>query len=599
MTTRNNAGSPPENEPDRLVDNQENTGSAYQPEGIEDAFVTGADQPADAETKPKRTAGGPQLGFVGWMRFLWRQLTSMRVALMLLMLLAVAALPGSLFPQRAHDLAGVNQYLADNPTLGPLLDKWSFFNVYASPWFAAVYLLLFISLIGCIVPRIKVHYKALRSAPPKTPRVFTRFPAKANVVLTPEQANSGVSTSETGGAAHAAALTAQRHLRGRFGFLPKFRTTVTQENDTTWTVSAERGYLKETGNLLFHLSLVGILISFGTGQLLEYRGQAILIEGRGFANAQVAYNTFEHGAWFSEDSMEPWIITLDRFESKFRASDSAAEDFTAHMSVETADGESFQETIKVNYPLDLGGAKVYLMGNGHAPTVTVRDAAGEIAFSGSVPFLSEDAQYTSKGVIKVPDVSTGEQLGFVGYLLPTADLTDGGMRSIYPEALNPVLVLDLYRGDLGLDDGIPQNVYRLATENLTKVTATEDNPDPILLALGQTVELPDGLGTIEFSDIPRFAAFDLRYDPTLIWLLISSVAALVGISMSLFTPRRRVWVRAVEETDGTVHVALAGLARGDDSGLQGEVDGVAQALEPAKPLSEAEREALRLARREL
>lgn len=236
------------------------------------------------------------------------------------------------------------------------------------------------------------------------------------------------------------------------------------------------------------------------------------------------------------------------------------------------------------------------MGNGHAPTITVRDASGEVTFSGSVPFLAEDAQYTSKGVIKVPDVTTGEQLGFVGYLLPTAEISDEGIRSLYPEALNPVIVLDVYEGDLGLDQGIPQNVYQLKTEDMVKLTGSDANPDPILIALGQTVDLPNGLGTIEFSEIPRFAAFDLRYDPTLVWLLITSLGALLGVSLSLFTPRRRVWVRATDTANG-VEVAIAGLARGDDSGLQPQVTDLALALEPQKVLTEEEVQAEKLARR--
>lgn len=584
MTARDNTGRNNEQAGDPIVGNQEDSEqpTGYRPHGIDDAFVNNAEAPTTAP-RGKKDANLPTLGFVGWVRFLWRQLTSMRVALMLLMLLAVAALPGSLFPQRAQNITGVNQYLIDHPQLGKILDKLSFFDVYASPWFAAVYLLLFISLIGCIVPRIKVHAKALRAAPPKTPRVFKRFPA---------QGSTHVDSMSAEGVARAA----QKQLRGPLKFLPRYRTVVSQENDNTWTVSAERGYLKETGNLLFHLSLLGILLSFGAGQLLEYRGQAIIIEGRGFANSEVAYDTFEHGAWFNEDSMEPWVITLDKFESEFRVTDSKAEDFTAYMTVHTPEGEVSQETIKVNYPLVLNGAKVYLMGNGHAPTITVRDAAGEVAFSGSVPFLAEDAQYTSKGVVKVPDVSTGEQLGFVGYLLPTADTENGNMSSLYPEALNPVLVLDLYKGDLGLDSGVPQNVYRLKTEGMTKVTATQENPDPLVIKLGETLDLPDGLGTIEFSDIPRYAAFDLRYDPTLTWLLVSALCALAGLSLSLFTPRRRVWVRAVQSDDG-VDVTLAGLARGDDSGLQPEVDKLSTALEPPVELSAEDREAQKLARR--
>ncbi|WP_435299327.1 cytochrome c biogenesis protein ResB [Timonella sp. A28] len=552
----------------------------YVPQGKEDIF-----REATAEKNSAQSIRAPKIGFAGMLRFIWRQLTSMRVALMLLMLLAIAAVPGSMFPQRAQDPAKVAEYLQNNPKLGPWLDKFGFFEVFASPWFAAIYILLFISLIGCILPRTKAHWQALRSAPPKTPRVFTRFPAQGHAHLEHADAQHVIENART-------------QMRGRVPFLPRYRTVTHEESPSVFTLSAERGYLKETGNLLFHLALLGILVSFGAGQLLEYRGQALVIEGRGFANSQMSYDSFERGAWFNEDSMVPFTMTLDSFESVFRASDSAAQDFTAHVTVTEPDGTHRSEDIKVNEPLKQNGAKVYLMGNGHAPVVTIRDANGEVAFSGAVPFLPQDAQYTSNGVIKVPDVSTGEQLGFVGYLLPTAELTEGQMRSLYPEALNPFLILDLYEGNLGLDSGIPQNVYKLNTDSMEKITGTPQQPDPLVIGLGQTLDLPGGRGTIEFSEIPRYAAFDLRYDPTLAWLLVWSLVALAGLAISLFTPRRRVWVR-VTQSGETVDIAVAGLARGDDSGLHNEIDRLIAIFHKKQERTPEEKRAARLASREV
>jgi cytochrome c biogenesis protein len=121
----------------------------------------------------------PRLGLVGYLRFFWRQLTSMKTALFLLMLLAVAAIPGSLVPQRTSDPNGVVQYRADHPDLFPVLDKLGVFDTYSSPWFSAVYLLLFISLIGCIIPRTKHHFEALRARPPRTPARLSRSSAPA------------------------------------------------------------------------------------------------------------------------------------------------------------------------------------------------------------------------------------------------------------------------------------------------------------------------------------------------------------------------------------------------------------------------------------
>ena len=581
--------------------------TGYRPEGIDDAFSAGDGPGERTPSGGKGGAGGdggpalPSLGWRGALRWTWRQLTSMRVALMLLMLLAVAAVPGSVLPQRPQDPAAVLRYLQENPTTGEWLDRLGFFDVYASVWFSAIYILLFVSLVGCILPRTKAHLQALRSRPPRTPRRFDRFPAQGRAVTdaTPDEVVEAAST----------------HLRGRLSWLPTFRVDTGAEDaapargraaarPAARTVSAERGYLRETGNLLFHLSLVGLLVAVATGQLLHYRGQAIVTEGRGFANAVVDYDTFENGAWFRPSSLVPFSMTLDAFESEF-AADAAAfaqsRDFTAFVTVRDPDGARHEETIKVNHPLTAGGAKIYLQGNGFAPEVTVRDADGETAFSGRVPFLPEDTMYTSRGVIKVPDVSDGlDQIGLVGYFLPTAEISEDGetAASIYPQPINPLLVLEVYRGDLGLDEGLPQNVYRLDTDDLTPSVDEDGERVKILVAPGETVDLPDGLGTITFDSLPRYVALDLRHDPSLTWVLVFSLGALLGLAVSLFTPRRRVWVRAWrEEVPGTgddnaprerTVVAVAGLARGDDAGLQGEVDSLLAALPGVAPSDEGD-----------
>jgi len=99
----------------------------------------------------------------------------MRTALFLLLLLAIAAVPGSLVPQRSSDPNGVTQYFADNPDLAPALDTIQAFDVYSSAWFSAIYLLLFVSLIGCVIPRTRHHLQALRAKPPKTPARLARL----------------------------------------------------------------------------------------------------------------------------------------------------------------------------------------------------------------------------------------------------------------------------------------------------------------------------------------------------------------------------------------------------------------------------------------
>src|SRR3954454_12051634 len=161
------------------------------------------------------------------LRRAWRQLTSMRTALLLLTLLALAAIPGTLLPQRGLNPVRVNDYLAAHPKLGPLLDQLSLFDVFASPWFAAIYLLLFVSLLGCLVPRIRLHVRALRRQPPPAPRRLARL---------------STSTGWTAEADPAETVDAARAiLRGR-----RWRTEVRREDGGAVSLGAEKGYLRET-----------------------------------------------------------------------------------------------------------------------------------------------------------------------------------------------------------------------------------------------------------------------------------------------------------------------------------------------------------------
>jgi cytochrome c biogenesis protein len=536
--------------------------SVHRPEGLSDVFMDPTEAPAS--TPPTL----PTLGFVGWSRWAWRQLTSMRVALLLLMLLAVAAVPGTVWPQRAQDTAKVATYLTDHPTVGPWLDRFGFFNVYSSVWFSAIYLLLFVSLVGCILPRTKVHLAGVRGRPPRAPRRFGRFPAQG----------SGAASVPPERAAHDAADV----LRGGWRwlpFVPTYRVDTRDEGGGTWSVSGERGYLRETGNLVFHLALVGLLISVATGQVLHYRGQAIVVQGHGFANAQVDYDTFEQGTAYSPTSLVPFTLRLDDFESRFDPDTLQSRDFTAHVTLTNPGEAPEKKTIKVNHPLDAGGAKVYLQGNGYAPDITVHDAAGEVAFSGPTPFLPQDNVYTSRGVLKVPDVSGDqEQIGVVGYLLPTAqEVGDDLYRSVDPQPNEPLLVLSVWQGNLGLDTGVPQNVYQLDEARMTQAVDADGKAITVYVRPGETVDLPNGLGTLTFNDLPRYVALDLRHDPALPFVLVFALLAFAGLATSLFAPRRRVWLRfapGAPDDDGRTVVTAAGLARGDDVGLQPELDRV-------------------------
>ncbi len=519
----------------------------------------------DAQGISKKDVTAPALGPRGMLRWAWTQLTSMRTALMLLLLLAIAAVPGSIFPQRVQDSFAVQTYIEDNPTLGPVLDFFQMFDVYSSVWFSAIYILLFISLIGCIIPRARKHYQQMTSPPPRTPRRLDRLPEYGALELTSDGPDPETALTEAG-----------KVLKKR-----RYRVDVRRNEDGTGSVGAEKGYLREIGNIVFHVSLVGVLIFVAAGAMFSYRGQKVLIEDEAFVNALVAYDNFYPGTWFQEENLEPFSIRLDSFERAFdrqlfdgepNPNYGQALDFTAEVTIQDGpQSEPEQTELKVNHPLSLGGgAQIYLVGNGYAPVITIRDGEGEVAFSGPVITRPDDPLYTSMAVVKAPDAAP-EQLGFVGLFLPTAhDTGDGLAISIDPELGNPELHLNSYAGDLGLDEGVPQNVYVLDTEDLTELNARDADAGGIAIGPGETHELPEGLGSIEFEEVQDYVAIDIHYNPGTTAILIFALTATAGLITSLFLRRRRAWVTVEQNEHGRTLVSYGLLARGEDFRLRDE-----------------------------
>ena len=76
----------------------------------------GAPPPARRGSRPSLAGTArPRLGPGGWLRWGWRQLTSMRTALILLFLLALGSVPGSVLPQQGINPSAVQQYYLSHP----------------------------------------------------------------------------------------------------------------------------------------------------------------------------------------------------------------------------------------------------------------------------------------------------------------------------------------------------------------------------------------------------------------------------------------------------------------------------------------------------
>ncbi|CAB5062665.1 unannotated protein [freshwater metagenome] len=335
--------------------------------------------------------------------------------------------------------------------------------------------------------------------------------------------------------------------------LRKMRFRVRRDENS---ISAEKGYARESGNLLFHLSLVLILIAIGVGSLFGSKGDAILNVGDRFINTPTSYDILGFGKYQAEDSLPPFALTIKDFKAEYDPTTNAPLDYTLTvLAANPVGSQEKTEIIKVNKPLTYGSTKVYLQANGYSPKVIVKDKSGKVIFDGPTPFLPQDANLSSIGAIKIPDMNP--QIGFVSSFLPTADRDPirGGFSS-YPEVLDPRLLISVWKGDLGLNSGVPQSVYRIDTSKMERIGLKA-------LVLNESYDF--GEGSITFTGWNSWVNLQIVNDPGKGYALLGAILAISGLLISLFTRQRRIWIKQGRKTQ------VAGLAKNGIPGLEDEI----------------------------
>ncbi|WKD59893.1 cytochrome c biogenesis protein ResB [Corynebacterium caspium] len=515
----------------------------------------------------------------------WRWLTSMRTALTLLFLLALAAVPGALLPQRSLNAGNVEQYLQANGKTAEIYDKLQLFDVFDSTWFAAIYVLLMISLVGCIVPRSWDHYKAMRSAPVRAPKRLDRMPHyRTGVIELPLQ--------------EAQDKAAQQLRKWK-------QASFSPEEDRAGyaSLSAEKGYTREFCNLIFHLAIIVLLVFVASGKLINYEGNVIVVTESGsndgtqnlaappetpalsqsteFCNTSVSnFDSFRAGALVDGTKLTPFCFIAHNFSAKYLPS-GQAEMFRSDISYAVgkdifSDPSTWDRySLEVNHPLRIAGDRIYLQGHGFAPTFTVTWPNGEKRTQ-TVQFRPDDPTYfLSSGAMRFdppagmyPDLyeRRQHQLALQGLFAPTASWSgEKGelLSSAFPAMRDPAVAIDIYRGDNGLDTGVGQSLFSLDSSLISSGQLLKI--DRVNLVQGQSVTLDDGT-TITFDGASEYANYQISHDPFQKWVLFSALLLLISLMSSLAIKRRRVWVRFKPLSDTSTEVTMAGLSRTDKAG---------------------------------
>lgn len=524
-----------------------------------------------------------------WLRKAWHWLTSMRTALMLLFILALASVPGALLPQRQVSATLVDDYLRANPTMGPIYDRLQLFDVFNSTWFVAIVLLLVISLIGCIIPRSMDHWRAYNTKPTRAPRYLARMPMHTEGVV---EGDEGV---------------VAKQVRDKLKRWHVAEYQPDEDRAGVFSISAERGYTRELMNLIFHIGIVGMIVAFAAGRMVFYEGQAIVItnsehenaipveQPRVFCNTSPAnFDVFRAGPFFDGTGLTPFCFESQDFKAKYLNNGQANEfssDVTYTDDLNAPQDEWDRATLTVNGPLRINGDRIYLQGHGFAPQITITWPNGETRTQ-MVQFRPTDVTtFLSSGVMRFdppagmyPDLGERRknQIAIEGNFAPTANWTGPNgdqLQSAFPTMDDPAISVDVYVGDAGLDTGRPQNIFTLdqalvAEGLLQKVTRVQLTPGS-----EATVDTDGGEVKVRFDGAAEYANYQISRDTTQIWALIASTVMLLALAGSLAIKRRRIWVRLhPSDKPGHTVVEIAGLARTDRAGWGREFDELAAEL---------------------
>ena len=492
----------------------------------------------------------------------WRNLRSMRTALVLLLILAAASVIGSLLPQIPNSPERVGGYLADHGAWGTFLFRAGFFDVYGSWWFVLITTLLFVSLAACLFPRTRALLRALRQRPIHA-RELDGFlhHAELRVGATPDEAAAG----------------AARYLRRK-----RFR--VSRQGGA---VAAEKGVLREVGSLLFHgaffLLLVGVIVGKGTG----FTGRAVVTEGETWVDARANYaGEIRTGRYFGGAHTGMGVELLD-FDDSYRRNGLPI-DFVSRVRFLDREGRpAGVEQIRVNHPASRDGLRVFQEGFGWAPLVTAsldgtpmwstpidmtRDQAPEGVPGTAMPW---------RGAIKLtapdPDVMVTLELWSDYRAFVNLQLT--GEPTPMLVQFDPFIRYSVYVGqivDPARSSFDPTGMERVARGDLH--------------AAGTAHTDVAGVGdlTLSFPELRQYSVLLISRDVGIPAVLAAAILVLVGLIPALYVSRRKVWVRA-EAAPGGALVRIGGFALQRKESFDEEFDRIVRAvggLEGAAPHAE-------------
>ena len=268
--------------------------------------------------------------------WLWGSLTSIRLTVFLLLILAAVAVIGTVVPQ---DQPPGQYYLRYGEGLGSIIYGWGLARIYYSPWFLWPMGLLALNILSCLIHGLPQAIR--RTLRPFTPEAALALPER------------GQFSWPAGVDAHARLRAVLKHELGPFQ----------QESLPDKEIYLyERGRWRPLGPYLVHLALLLILAGGLIGKFWGIEGNLPLDQGEVAQNFQVG--RAQHPLNFK--------VRLDRFQVQFYEQGGTPKEFRSDLTFLRDGQEAARATCRVNDPVSFGGLTFYQASYGSSPVGPVR-----------------------------------------------------------------------------------------------------------------------------------------------------------------------------------------------------------------------------------
>lgn len=466
-------------------------------------------------------------------RRIWRWFRSMRTAIVLVLVLAVGSIIGTLLPQKSLDESAVQAFNQQNPSIGKLFDLLGFFNVYYSWWYIVILVMLFISLIACIIPRTSTYIKKF-TQPNKNPT------SEAFIINLKNKAGFAIS------------LPANEIIERATQVLKSRKYIIREIPGKKNQIYAERGRLGGFGSLLFHYMFLVLVIGVVFGRTTGFGGYANIIEGESFTENRFNYARFTPGPFFRDNGHTNFKIMLDDFEVKYHPSGQPA-DFISKVRIYDNDGKLIEKKdIRVNNKFVYKGIKAYQSSYGWAPHVTVYKDGDKIYDQSSVFYgssqnvvsneLRPDGKLTMEAFF-VPDIRTNESGGYAPGSL---------------ELKNPALYI---KANIIDENGKTKTLF--------------DSDKSGIINLNEKKELGGGY-IVEFPQVKEWTGLQIIKDDGVPIVYVSFFLGIIGLYITFYLSHRRIWVLIEKDNKGKNKLLIGGMTEKNQGAFDSEFSRISE-----------------------